>query len=81
MFGFKLYRSKPRPISAFEYFGYAMKHHDTIDQILSYLTFRDSKTAIVYFVDTKEMMAPLKGQRVSHVLILFDVCDTTIPTF
>jgi hypothetical protein len=22
MFGFKLHRSKPRPISAFEYFGY-----------------------------------------------------------
>jgi hypothetical protein len=25
------------------------------------LTFRDSKTAIIYFMDTKEMMAPLKA--------------------
>jgi hypothetical protein len=37
------------------------KHHDTIDQILSYLTWRDSKAAIVYFVPTKDMTAPLKA--------------------
>jgi len=37
------------------------QHHETIDQLLSYLTWRDSKTAIVYFVDTKEMTAPLKA--------------------
>ncbi|MBZ5612153.1 MAG: hypothetical protein LAP38_28170 [Acidobacteriia bacterium] len=37
------------------------KHHETIDQILSYLTWRDSKTAIVYFVPTKDMSAPLKA--------------------
>lgn len=37
------------------------QHHETIDQLLSYLTWRESKTAIVYFVDTKEMMAPLKA--------------------
>jgi hypothetical protein len=36
-------------------------HFETIDQILSYLTWRDSKTAIVYFMDTKEMAAPLKA--------------------
>jgi len=36
-------------------------HHETIDQLLSYLTWRDSKTAIVYFLDTKEMAAPLKA--------------------
>ena len=34
-------------------------HHKTIDQLLSYLTWRDSKAAIVYFVPTKEMAAPL----------------------
>jgi hypothetical protein len=37
------------------------QNHETIDQLLSYLTWRDSKTAIVYFVDTKEMTAPLKA--------------------
>jgi hypothetical protein len=36
-------------------------HYKAIDQILSYLTWRDSKTALVYFVDTKEMVAPLKA--------------------
>lgn len=37
------------------------QHHKTIDQLLSYLTWRDSKAAIVYFVDTKEITAPLKA--------------------
>ena len=36
-------------------------HFDTVDQLLSYLTWRDSKAAIVYFVPTKEMTAPLKA--------------------
>ena len=36
-------------------------HFETIDQILKYLTWRESKTAIVYFVDTKEITAPLKA--------------------
>jgi len=44
-----------------KFWGGAKKHGETIDQILSYLTWRDSKTAIVYFVDTKEMAAPLKA--------------------
>jgi len=44
-----------------KFWGGAKKHFQTIDQILSYLTWRDSKTAIVYFVDTKEMTAPLKA--------------------
>lgn len=35
-------------------------HHKTIDQLLLYLTWRDSKAAIVYFVDTKEISAVLK---------------------
>jgi hypothetical protein len=44
-----------------KFWGGAKKHAETIDQILSYLTFRDSKAAIIYFVDTKEMTAPLKA--------------------
>jgi hypothetical protein len=36
-------------------------HFETIDQLLSYLTWRDSKAAVVYFVPTKEMTAPLKS--------------------
>ena len=39
----------------------AKNHFATIDQVLSYLTWRDSKTAIIYFVNTKEMAAPLKA--------------------
>jgi len=37
------------------------QHFETIDQILSYLTFRDSKTAIIYFVNSNEIAAPLKA--------------------
>jgi hypothetical protein len=44
-----------------KFWGGAKKHFETIDQIFSYLTWRDSKTAIVYFVDTKEMSVPLKA--------------------
>jgi hypothetical protein len=40
-----------------KFWGGAKKHFETIDQMLSYLTWRDSKTAIVYFMDTKEMAA------------------------
>ncbi len=39
----------------------AKNHFATIDQVLSYLTWRDSKTAIIYFMNTKEMAAPLKA--------------------
>ena len=39
----------------------AKQHHKTIDQLLSYLTWRDSKTAIVYFMDTQDIVAPLKA--------------------
>jgi hypothetical protein len=35
------------------------QHLKTIDQILSYLTWRDSKTAVVYFVKRKDMSAVL----------------------
>lgn len=34
-------------------------HHETIDQILSYLTWRDSKAAIIYFVDNKNLQPVL----------------------
>jgi hypothetical protein len=44
-----------------KFWGGAKNHSETIDQILSYLTWRDSKTAIVYFMDTKEMAAPLSA--------------------
>lgn len=37
------------------------QHQETIDQLLSYLTWRDSKSAIIYFVNTKEMVAPLRA--------------------
>lgn len=37
------------------------QHHEAIDQLLSYLTWRDSKTALVYFIQTKEIAAPLKA--------------------
>jgi hypothetical protein len=36
------------------------QHLAPIDQLLKYLTWRDSKTAIIYFVDTKEVVAPLR---------------------
>jgi hypothetical protein len=43
--------------------GGKAKHHETIDQLLSYLTWRDSKTAIIYFVRNKEMMPVLNEIR------------------
>ncbi len=36
------------------------KYHETIDQLLSYLTWRDSKSAVVVFVRNKAMMPVLK---------------------
>jgi hypothetical protein len=36
-------------------------HLEAIDQILSYLTWRDSKAALVYFMQSKEMTEPLKA--------------------
>jgi hypothetical protein len=35
------------------------QHHETIDQILGYLTWRDSKAAIVYFVKGQQIQSPL----------------------
>lgn len=34
-------------------------HHEAIDQILSYLTWRESKAAIIYFVDNKNLQPVL----------------------
>jgi hypothetical protein len=34
-------------------------HLEAIDQLLSYLTWRDSKTALICFVDNKEMISVL----------------------
>jgi hypothetical protein len=39
----------------------AKRHLEALDQILSYLTWRDSKSALVYFIDSKEMSAPLNA--------------------
>jgi hypothetical protein len=36
-------------------------HLEALDQLLSYLTWRDSKTALVCFVENKEIMAVLKA--------------------
>jgi len=43
-----------------KFWGGQKQHHKTIDQLLSYLTWRDSKAAIIYFVDTKEISGALK---------------------
>jgi len=48
-------------VAEFKFWRGPKHHHETIDQLLSYLTWRDSKTAIVYFIDGKEMIAPLKA--------------------
>jgi hypothetical protein len=36
-------------------------HHETINQILSYLTWRESKAAIIYFLDNKNLQPVLDG--------------------
>ena len=35
-------------------------HYKTVDQLLSYLTWRDSKTAILYFITNKQLMPVLE---------------------
>lgn len=44
-----------------KWWGGSKKHTDTIDQLLSYLTWRDSKSAIVVFVDRKDFTNALKA--------------------
>ncbi len=48
-------------VAEFKFWRGAKQHLETIDQLLSYLTWRDSKTAIVYFIDGKEIAQPLKS--------------------
>lgn len=55
------YQGKNVFVAECKFWGGQKRHHETIDQLLSYLTWRDSKAAIVYFVDTKEMSAPIKA--------------------
>ena len=43
-----------------KFWGGRVQHLETINQLLSYLTWRDSKTAIVYFVDRKEIAPVLQ---------------------
>ena len=43
-----------------QWWGGPKKHIEKIDQLLSYLTWRDSKTAIVCFVDRKDFSSILK---------------------
>jgi hypothetical protein len=48
-------------VAEFKFWRGQKQHFETIDQLLSYLTWRDSKTAILYFVEGKEMTAPLNA--------------------
>ncbi len=43
-----------------KFWGGKVQHFETINQLLSYLTWRDSKTAIVCFVDRKEIVPVLQ---------------------
>jgi hypothetical protein len=48
-------------VAEFKFWRGQKQHLETVDQLLSYLTWRDSKTAIVYFIDGKEVTQPLKA--------------------
>jgi hypothetical protein len=55
------YENRNLFVAEFKFWQGAKSHFDTIDQLLSYLTWRDSKAAIVYFVRGKEMVAPMRA--------------------
>jgi hypothetical protein len=55
------YEGKNVFVAECKFWGGQKAHFAAIDQLLSYLTWRDSKTALVYFVPTKEITAPLKA--------------------
>jgi hypothetical protein len=55
------YENRNLFIAEFKFWQGEKRHLETIDQMLSYLTWRDSKAAIVYFVRAKEMVAPLRA--------------------
>jgi hypothetical protein len=53
------YQNQNLFVAEFKFWHGQKQHLETIDQLLSYLTWRDSKTAIVYFIDGKEVTATL----------------------
>jgi hypothetical protein len=55
------YENRNLFVAEFKFWQGAKVHLETIDQLLSYLTWRDSKAAIVYFVRGREMAAPLRA--------------------
>jgi hypothetical protein len=48
-------------VAEFKFWHGSKQHKETIDQLLSYLTWRDSKAAIIYFIEGKDVAAPLKA--------------------
>src|SRR5277367_4943587 len=48
-------------VAEFKFWRGSKQHLETIDQLLSYLTWRDSKAVLVYFAEGKEIAAPLKA--------------------
>jgi hypothetical protein len=48
-------------VAEFKFWRGQKQHLETIDQLLSYLTWRDSKAAIIYFIDGREISVPLKA--------------------
>jgi hypothetical protein len=55
------YQNQNLFVAEFKFWRGQKQHFETINQLLSYLTWRESKTAIIYFIDGKEMMAPLQA--------------------
>jgi len=55
------YQNRNLFVSEYKFWRGQKQHFETINQLLSYLTWRESKTAIVYFVDGKEITAALKA--------------------
>lgn len=56
-------------IAECKFWSGAKKYHSTIDQLLSYLTWRDSKTAIIIFVRQKEIsnvLETVKNETPNH---------------
>jgi hypothetical protein len=48
-------------VAEFKFWRGPKQHLGTIDQLLSYLTWRESKAALVYFMEGKEIAGPLKA--------------------
>jgi hypothetical protein len=57
----------------------AKLHYETVDQLLGYLTWRDSKSAILYFVDNKNLQPVLdqiKNEMPKHSCFIKHVSDS-----